>query len=134
MADEPVEDRLSQKAWGVLANITVKIENLHERILEALQDREKELEKETPEDRLRQEAWDLLWPRFTEVEHYSDAGLFPENMAKYVSDDMNFLGPAQEHEIPVALLANAAREIAALHSQVLNVLRGGDWDFENEGI
>ncbi len=132
MEDEPVEDRLSRKAWGLVGNIDVWIERLHARLLDELQKREEELDRDPTEARLWEEAWKLLGTLFTRVEHYSDAGLFPENMEKYVADDSHFLDLGLEHEIPPAMLAKVARKIAALHSEVLDVLRGGELGFEDE--
>ncbi len=133
MADKPVEDWESRKAWELAANIDVESRGLCKRILEALQDRERELERDPSDDRLWREASEILWDLSLNIGHYSDTGLFPENMAKYVADDGYFLGPALEHEVSKGLLADVAREIVALHAQVLNVLRGGEWEHDDEG-
>ncbi len=133
MEGEPTEDRMSQKAWNLVANIDIKLRGFHARILEALRDREKEFENVPPEDRLWEEAAKILWDLSRDVGWYSDAGLFPENLTKYVADDMKFLGLAQHHEVPLAFLADVARDIVAMHAQVLNVLHGGEWDYEDEG-
>ncbi len=77
-----------------------------------------------PEDEdLRKEAWGIFGTVALELERVSEAGSLPRNLAAATADEMNFLGIAREHEVPVVSLAGLARDVVALHARVLVTLR-----------
>ncbi len=126
----PTEDRVSRTAWAVQSHIDVDLQNLQKRLLEGLLEREREMGRDPSEDRLWREAGEVLQEICRSLGWYSDAGLFPENMARYLSDETAFLGLAREHELSVDLLHDVAESVAALHAEVVKVLRGEPHRFE----